>query len=292
MVQSKGIRALSQVKFIGEERAQAIVDSLGIESVEEVVEAARSNALLKVSGIGKATQKRILESALMVLASSTPSATPPSEQSSAKTSPPEKKAKTSSTKPKKSPNKTKAPSAKTPSTKKADRAPDHPVAPVTPKAQPAQEPQAARAFLERVLICPNCGHDGLEGRYSSLVCSACRREYSEHKGAVDMAPPYSKSHNPTQRVMESEFYAKYYEAIMRPRLTAVVSSRGLDHEYELSTRYLELKSGSRVLDVACGTANFAPLRPARDHSGVGRRPRRRRGPLCRDVGSRPSIHST
>ena len=208
MVQSKGIHALSQVKFIGEDRARAIVESLGIESIDELVEAAQRGALLEVPGIGKATQARILDSALLCQAA-----------------------------------------IETP--QEADPAPTPEVdAPVTP-------PQSARAFLESVLICPNCGHDSLESRYSSLVCSACRREYSEHKGAVDMAPPYISPQNPTQRVMESAFYAKYYESFMRPKLTSVVSTRSLDHEYELSTKYLELESGSRVLDVACGTANFS-----------------------------------
>ena len=56
--------------------------------------------------------------------------------------------------------------------------------------------------------------------------------------------------------METRFYSSYYEDVMRPRLTGLVSGRTMAQEMMLSAELLELGRGARVLDVACGTGNF------------------------------------
>jgi SAM-dependent methyltransferase len=60
----------------------------------------------------------------------------------------------------------------------------------------------------------------------------------------------------TQRIMESRFYARFYEDVMRPRLTGVVSDRSLNEEYALSAEMLEFDQDTKLLDVASGTGNF------------------------------------
>lgn len=101
-----------------------------------------------------------------------------------------------------------------------------------------------------------CGHDGLKPSPGAIRCPVCARDYVVIHGVPDLAPPESGSHNLTQRLMETRFYAHFYEEVMRPRLTSTVTRRTLEQEYELSTEWLELDPSARVLDIACGTGNF------------------------------------
>ena len=123
----------------------------------------------------------------------------------------------------------------------------------------AAEPEAdARDMWSRVLddlVCPNCGAEGMESAVT-VTCKACRREYLVQDGVMDLAPPYARRGGWAQRVMETRFYSSYYEDVMRPRLTGLVSGRTMAQEMMLSAELLELREGARVLDVACGTGNF------------------------------------
>lgn len=108
-----------------------------------------------------------------------------------------------------------------------------------------------------VLRCPGCNHDGMVDRTNSVECPVCHREYAIDGGVIDLAPPGGRAvRSVTQRVMESRFYARFYEDVMRPRLTQVVTERSLPEEYRLAAEYLELGDATAVLDVACGTGNF------------------------------------
>lgn len=108
-----------------------------------------------------------------------------------------------------------------------------------------------------LLRCPICGHDGMTGYSTSTKCPVCHREYSIERGVIDLAPPGGReSRSVTQRLMESRLYARFYEDVMRPRLTNVVSDRTLPQEYRLAAEYLELGSARAIVDVACGTGNF------------------------------------
>ena len=110
-------------------------------------------------------------------------------------------------------------------------------------------------FIER-LRCPACGHDAFERTQSTLTCHACRRDYDMDEGVVDVAPPQTHTGGLAQRVMESNLYARFYENVMRPNLTKLVSSRTMEEERELAADYLELDADSTLLDVATGTGNF------------------------------------
>lgn len=112
-------------------------------------------------------------------------------------------------------------------------------------------------MIEDVLCCPVCGGEDLTVRSVSATCGACARQYAVEHGVIDLAPPGGREERSvTQRIMESRFYARFYEDVMRPRLTHVVSDRTLPEEYHLAAKYLDLRDATAVLDVACGTGNF------------------------------------
>jgi SAM-dependent methyltransferase len=125
--------------------------------------------------------------------------------------------------------------------------------------------EAARALVEvdldaqfeEILRCPGCGHDGMRARSASVQCPVCDRQYGIEHGVYDLAPPGNRAgRSVTQRIMESRFYARFYEDVMRPRLTNVVTARTLPQEYRLAIEYLQLQDAHALLDVACGTGNF------------------------------------
>lgn len=92
---------------------------------------------------------------------------------------------------------------------------------------------------------------------TTAKCAVCQRQYSIEQGVVDLAPPGGReTRSVTQRLMESRFYARFYEDVMRPRLTGVVTERTLPQEYRLAAEFLDFGQASAVLDVACGTGNF------------------------------------
>lgn len=117
--------------------------------------------------------------------------------------------------------------------------------------------QDAGPDLVDVLRCPACGHEGLTARSASVKCPICERQYAVEHGVVDLEPPGGRpDRSVTQRLMESRFYARFYEDVMRPRLTNVVTNRTMPEEFVLASKYLELDKATAVLDVACGTGNF------------------------------------
>ena len=85
----------------------------------------------------------------------------------------------------------------------------------------------------------------------------CERQYGIDHGVVDLEPPGDRHHRGVaQRIMETRFYAKFYEDVMRPRLAGVMTERTLPEEFVLAARYLQLPRATAVVDVACGTGNF------------------------------------
>ncbi|WP_168210741.1 methyltransferase domain-containing protein [Persicimonas caeni] len=123
-------------------------------------------------------------------------------------------------------------------------------------AKPAARTEDRVEQFIATLRCPACGHDEFDRGATTLTCTACRREYNFHNGVADLAPPKPSGRSVTQRIMESRFYARFYEDVMRPKLTGVVSDRSLSEEYALSSEMLELDDNTRLLDVAAGTGNF------------------------------------
>lgn len=247
------IEELSQVKNVGAQRAALMYEQLEVRSIEELVTLAQQGELTNLSGIGKATQEKILAAALEALASTSaneevvadePDASSEAEEVAVEEADEPALASESSTH--------ELPPVEVIETENI-------VELVTPSGEGADAQAVAEGALERfldVLICPNCGNESFDVYGASLTCTACRREYNFQEGVADLAPPYRKGANMSQRVMESRFYSRFYEEIMRPKLTSIVTERTLREEYALSTELLDLEADSRLLDVACGTGNF------------------------------------
>lgn len=242
MNDSTAVHELSQVKYIGQARARELTDSYGIDTIAELVEAAESGKLTEIKGIGSARSDKILASARELLdekISSSSSSSKSSKENATKESSKRSESKQA-----------KQTSSKKSATTSAEKTAE--------KGKPETAKRSSRPidrFLER-LRCPACGHSNLDRGPATLTCRDCQREYNFYNGVADLAPPHPTGRNLTQRLMDSRLYSQFYEDVMRPRLTAVVSERTMQEEYELSTEYLELESDSTVLDVACGTANF------------------------------------
>jgi ubiquinone/menaquinone biosynthesis C-methylase UbiE len=269
------IEELSEVKYVGPAKAKSFVEELDIESVDELVEAARSGELEKVKGVGASTQAKILEAAESVLEevedeaetaekeakAAAEKAAEKTEEAAEKAA---KKAKETveaaagavedaassakkAAKSAKDSTKTSKSSKKTTSKKKTASKP------AEPETEDTQTP--IERFID-ALRCPACGHDDFKQGPTSLTCTACRREYSFQNGIADLAPPKPSGRGLTQHLMESRFYARFYEDVMRPRLTSLVSNRSMREEFALSSEMLDLDADTRLLDVACGTGNF------------------------------------
>lgn len=263
----KGIEELAQVKFVGPTKAEAIVKQLNISTVQELVDVSKNGELQKVKGIGAALSKKIHAAAAETLKAGN---TNPDKAGAAKKAEPNKPTpktpaakkntagKKKATAKKSAPTKTKTKSnAKTKTKKSPPSSEKITPLPKKPTPAPAQTPGEARvARFLNTLRCPACGHDEFERGATTLTCTACHREYNFHSGVADLAPPKPSGRSVTQRLMESRIYARFYEDVMRPRLTGVISDRTLGEEYILAGELLELDADSRLLDVAVGTANF------------------------------------
>lgn len=110
-------------------------------------------------------------------------------------------------------------------------------------------------FLAK-LRCPRCPDSKLVSQHMSYHCQSCGRNYNEYREIIDFSAESTEPPGLVQTVMESPLYARFYENLMRPVLTRLVSSRSMTEEYALSTRFLDLNRESDLLDVGCGTGNF------------------------------------
>jgi SAM-dependent methyltransferase len=264
------IDELSKVKHVGPTKAKAFASELGIGSIEDLWEASKNGKLQQVSGIGAALSKKIHTAAGDAL-----KANGAAKVAKKKSQTKKAKAKTSAAKKAKDKSARKASQGKKTTSKKQEAlktdtsrsavAEDVPPTPeATRKRAPArtQAGEGGTARENRVerfiatLRCPACGHDEFGRGATTLTCTACRREYNFHNGVADLAPPKPSGRSMTQRIMESRFYARFYEDVMRPRLTGVVSERSLNEEYALAAEMLELDQDTKLLDVASGTGNF------------------------------------
>lgn len=258
----KGIEELAQVKFVGPAKAEAIIEQLGINTVEELVEVSKNGELQKVKGIGAALAKKIhaaAKEALQASAAEVKDAQKDAPKKAAKPAPTEKTKAAPAAQKAEKPTVEKKTEKKAAAPAKVPKSAPEKMTPLPkPPAQPAKlSPRDARVlrFIE-TLRCPACGHDDFDRGATTLTCKACHREYNFHSGVADLAPPKPSGRSVTQRLMESRIYARFYEDIMRPRLTGIISDRTLGEEYILAGEMLDLEADSRLLDVAVGTANF------------------------------------
>jgi S-adenosylmethionine-diacylgycerolhomoserine-N-methlytransferase len=284
-MRSEVLERLQQIKYVGAAYAEQFYDDLDLRTYEDVVDAAEADRLVEVSGIGSARQDDIRESAEALLearheqqdleeeAGDQEEAEPtPEETADGEVEEGDEEA-------------TDEEGSGTVDVRTVEREPepegdigaeaveraggavesaveaaeDEVEDEKTEEAVESDEEDVPRPridrFIER-LRCPACGHDDFKRTRSTLTCHACRRDYDMEDGVVDLAPPQMRTGGLAQRIMESNFYARFYENVMRPNLTKLVSNRSMREERELAAEYLELDADSTLLDVATGTGNF------------------------------------
>lgn len=277
----KILEELTRVKFVGPHVAEQLYATLEVRSLEDLIEVGRAGKITSISGIGEKTQKTIISSAERQLANKNKASTPvasvkkpaPKKSEPAAKKPEVKKSEPAAKKPE---GKKSEPVAKKPEVKKA----------VDIVAKPADGKKATKTSKPKIVVglkedkesavsniskpvgkslserfldtlrCPACGHDTFETGEGTVTCMACQRQFSAQHGIVDLAPPHVPERSLTQRIMELRFYAQFYEDVMRPKLTSVVSDRTMREEFRLAADFLELDENTRLLDVAAGTSNF------------------------------------
>jgi ubiquinone/menaquinone biosynthesis C-methylase UbiE/ribosomal protein S27E len=253
------IEELGQVKFVGPHLAEELYTRLKVRTLEDLVTAGEQGRLADLAGVGPKKQESILRSAHRQLNQRNGRATAPTNGARRGSA---RHAESAAHRPASA--KRPTPAAK-PVDKPAAKPVDKPSEPVSAKpessaakavVEPAEAPRTLRERFIDTLRCPACGNDDFEIGSSTITCTACQRQFNLQDGVADLAPPHVPDRSMTQRLMEARFYAQFYEDVMRPRLTGVVSDRTLREEYRLSADYLDLGPDTRLLDVACGTANF------------------------------------
>lgn len=243
------LEQLQRVKYVGSSVAEQLYEELTIRSVDDLIEAAESGWLQDLKGIGPARESDILESAKTVVESEQggePNGTVDREEPSGEVSV-------------KPVDRGEAPDRKDIVEEVAATAEEAVEEEEKPEKTDKEERRRPKPRIDRFiesLRCPACGHDTFDRDKTTLTCTACRREYNVHAGIADLAPPGMKTGGLAQRVMESRLYSRFYERVMRPRLTSLVSDRTMEDEKRLAAEMLELDANSVVLDVACGTGNF------------------------------------
>lgn len=114
---------------------------------------------------------------------------------------------------------------------------------------------ACPARLSDVLRCPTCGNDRLDVKAASATCSQCERQFGVDHGVLDLEPADAAGLTVARRLSESRFYARYYEDVVRPRISNAGPNDGPE-ELRVALSYLQLGKASALLDVACGTGVF------------------------------------
>lgn len=125
--------------------------------------------------------------------------------------------------------------------------------------EPISETPNLNGFSSSLLnkiVCPNCNQSEFMAVKNNLKCKKCGKTFEVSLEVLDFLAGRTTNRGIVQNIMENQWYVKWYERVLRPSLTRIVSSRSMSEEYALSTRMLDLQKRSQVLDVACGTGNF------------------------------------
>jgi ubiquinone/menaquinone biosynthesis C-methylase UbiE len=277
------LEELQRVRLIGPAMAESLYSEHKVRSLSDLVQFGKDGHLTDLQGVGKKKAQTILSSAQRLHKDAEPPPRTPEKQPSSRASAAQTSAKKPTTTPPKKPAKSPSRSSRSadanggspisrgPSTAStastasggaaASTATSETSTDVTNGKTPPQTsadvvPRALHDRFIDTLRCPACGHDAFDVDATTLTCQACQRQFNFQNGIADLAPPHVPSRSMTQKLMESRFYAQFYEEFMRPRLTGVVSNRSMREEYRLAADFLDIGAHTRLLDVGCGTANF------------------------------------
>ncbi len=131
----------------------------------------------------------------------------------------------------------------------------------TPEPSQTSDTPEERRKVERtfggLLRSPESGEIGFEVMENEAICLASGERYPIFHGVVDFLGDEIATPTWTQSIMEQAFYSKFYENIFRPKLTRFVTSRSIKRDIKLSLFELKLEPDWIVLDLACGTGNYA-----------------------------------
>ncbi|TXD35836.1 methyltransferase domain-containing protein [Lujinxingia vulgaris] len=290
------LNELTRVRFVGPALAEELYNDHGVRDLGALLTLAREGGLTDLSGVGAKKAATIMSSVQRLVdreAAPSPSRANVDADAKKKSAPKKsapkkaesKKADSIKAAPKKAESKKAEPKKSAPAKEAAPaKAPTKDVAAKSvaekstaenakPKASPTDSGAAGEAgapkkttgatavpsLRERfisTLRCPACGHDTFEVSLTTITCEACQRQFNLQDDVADLAPPHAPDRSVTQKLMETKFYAQFYEEIMRPRLTGVVSERTMREEYRLAADYLDFGAETRLIDVGCGTGNF------------------------------------
>ena len=105
--------------------------------------------------------------------------------------------------------------------------------------------------------CPRCAGRTLLSKPSGLSCTSCKVPYPWREGILDMIGECADEViTPFQHLMQASLIVSIYEKLWRRLGYYLASSRSFDEEMRTVLRCGRGRSGSRILDLACGTGIF------------------------------------
>ena len=127
-----------------------------------------------------------------------------------------------------------------------------------------------RASLPEVLDslrCPTClsddtnwqsnnGSTSLFGDNAKLICLNCSKEFSVHRGYLDLCPDYEERITPIQHALQFRPAIAVYDNIWRPFGYFITSARSFEDDLDRIAELMEPGKHRLVLDLACGPGNF------------------------------------
>lgn len=123
----------------------------------------------------------------------------------------------------------------------------------------ARPPIRERLSFEDTLCDPATGQQGFRVTRSEATCRQ-GPTWPVRDGFVDtLGDSAGLDANPSiaQRVMESSWYSLFYEEFFRPTLTRLATRQSLSDAIQLSVSLAAPAANAVVVDVGCGTGNFA-----------------------------------
>lgn len=210
---------LLRVRGIGLDKAISIRESLGIQTLDQLWDAAKSGVLLQVKGFGAKSVERLKQEIEQAL-TERQERVQRIEQARGKA----QVKQVTHTKPNSSA-----------------------FAPIVDSS--------GRDVMD-LLRCPSTHQSGFVRDASEAVLPTVERRYSIAHGVIDMMGQGHEAHSVVQLVMENQIYSQWYETVFRPNLTRLVTRRSVRDDIALSLDMLQLHPNWAVLDVACGPGNY------------------------------------
>lgn len=126
-----------------------------------------------------------------------------------------------------------------------------------PTMAEAEAAEATRHPISDVLRSPTSQKTGLQQTGNALRLPGTGEMYPVKRGIIDLLPEKGSTESLAQRLMESSLYSRVYEELVRPGFTRVLAGHSTRKDIEISLDLLSPERDWGVLDVACGTGQYA-----------------------------------